>query len=276
METIALVLGAGGARGLAHIHSLKAFDDLGIKPSFIAGTSMGSLMGAAYCSGMSGADIEGYISEKINDRLSLVSEAFRIRPANVQSFLADGGFRIGELNLENILSVFLPNQIEDDFEALSIPLAVIATDYYAEKEHAFQRGSLRPALAASAAMPAIFLPVQIDGVFFIDGSTTDPCPIDTAYGKANHVIAIDVSGGTHGAPNLRPKKIDAMYAASQLMQQSIVRSRSLNFPNALLLRPPVSRFRPLDFFKAKQILEQTAALYEDTKRTIDELLKPRN
>lgn len=61
MVTVALALGAGGARGLAHIHVLEAFDDLGIKPCFIAGTSMGALIGAAACSGMSGKEIKEHV-----------------------------------------------------------------------------------------------------------------------------------------------------------------------------------------------------------------------
>lgn len=273
MGTIALVLGAGGARGFAHIHALKAFDDLGVKPAIIAGTSIGALMGAAYCSGLSGEDIERHINERIEDRLRLISEVFKIGPTSVQSFLTDGGLRIGELNLESILSVFLPDQIGNDFADLLIPLKVIATDYYGEADRIFETGPLCPPLAASSAMAAIFLPVKIDGRFFFDGASTNPCPLDTVQGQADHVIAVDVSGGTHGPANIKPNKIDAMYAANQLMQQSIVRSKAAPFPGTPVLRPPVDGFRPLDFLKAEEILQKTAALREDMKREITRFME---
>ena len=273
MGTIALALGAGGARGLAHIHALKAFDDLGIKPVAVAGTSMGSLMGAAYCSGLSGDDIEAHIEERLEDRMRLIGEVFKIRPASFESFFADGGFRFGELNLETILSVFLPERTCEDFADLSIPLKVVATDYYGEADGIFQTGPLRPAVAASAAIPAVFLPVKIAGRYYFDGSATNPCPLDTLQESADHVVAVDVSGGTRGEEQIKPSKVDAIYGANQLMQRSIILSKAAHYPGTPILRPPVDGYRPLDFLKAREILTKTQALREDTKRQIERLLE---
>ncbi len=272
MTRIALALGAGGARGLAHIHALAAFDDLGIKPVVISGTSIGALIGAAYCAGMSAAEIKKFVQESFENRAGLMGKALKIRPASFSSFLADGGLRLGELNLETILSVFLPEDIPEKFEELSIPLLVVATDFYAETGGVFRAGPLRKAITASAAMPAVFLPVTIDGKFYIDGNATDPCPLDLVQEYSAKVIAIDVSGGPRQSPDTRPSKIDAIYASSQIMQQSLVKQMAKEFPQTVLLRPPVEQYRPLDFLKASEILAETAGLRDQVKVAITDFL----
>ncbi|MEM6940795.1 MAG: patatin-like phospholipase family protein [Pseudomonadota bacterium] len=273
MGTFGLALGAGGARGIAHIHALKALDDLGVKPEILAGTSIGAIIGSAYCSGMSGQEIEDYLVEKFDNPLRLLGEAMRIRPDSFEDFLRDGGLRIGEINLERILDAFLPDQVAECFEAFEIPIIAVATDYYAAEAKLFDAGPVKPALAASAAIPAVFLPVKVGERYYTDGSATNPCPFDVLQGKADHLIAIDVSGGPLGTPTKRPRKIDAIYATSQLMQQSIVKYMLEHSPVAALLRPPVDRFRVLDFLETKAVLEETASLYEDVKRAVSQILQ---
>jgi NTE family protein len=275
MDKIALVLGAGGARGLAHIHVLKAFDDLGVRPVGVAGTSIGAVMGAAYCAGMSGADIEAYVIARFNDRTRLLAEVFKIRPNSFKGFLQDGGLRLGELNLETIFGVFLPDNVPPTFAQLEIPLQVVATDYYAGESKVFNTGELRKCVAASAAMPAVFLPVDIDGRYYVDGSSTNPCPMDTVQGIADHVVAIDVSGGPTGKLTDRPGKVDVMYATSQIMQKTIVKRMQDLYPSTVLLRASVDKYRSLDFLNAAQIMSDTAPLRETTKVAIHKMLDAR-
>ncbi|OWY12872.1 hypothetical protein B6V73_17980 [Thioclava sp. JM3] len=272
MTTIALALGAGGARGLAHIHVLEAFEDLGVSPSMIAGTSIGSIIGCARCAGMSGAEIKDFVLDRVSNRRRLLSDVFRTRPANLETFFEEGGLRIAELNLERILGVFLPPELPPRFEDLKIPLKIAATDYFEQSTTVFESGHLLPAMAASSAIPAVFLPVEFGGHFYIDGSATNPCPLDLVQGRADHVVAVDVSGGTQGQAFGRPNKIDAVYASNQLMQMSIVKHTAAKFPETLLLRPPVDNFRSLDFLHARQILEETKPLREKAKVEISRLL----
>ena len=89
---------------------------------------------------------------------------------------------------------------------------------------------------------------------------------------SDHVVAVDVSGGTQGQAFGRPHKIDAVYASNQLMQMSIVKHTAAKFPETLLLRPPVDNFRSLDFLHALQILEETKSLREKAKVEISRLL----
>lgn len=272
MTRIALALGAGGARGLAHIHALRACDDLGVRPVALAGTSIGALMGAAYAAGMTGAEIDAFVRASFANRTQLFTKALKVMPDSVSSFLADGGLRLGELNLEKILSVFLPPQVPADFAELKIPLSVVATDYYGEKAQAFTTGALCNAIAASAAIPAVFLPVKRDGRYYIDGGATNPCPIDCVADLADGVIAIDVSGGSAGKPGQRPGKIDAVYGFSQLLQQTVVSCMARAHPRAVVLRPAVSSYGVLDFLKAAEIIDGTAPLRDQVKRALGDML----
>lgn len=271
MKTFALALGAGGARGLAHLHALRAFEDLGLKPSLIAGTSIGSVIGCAACAGMSSEAIKDHILGKISNRLSLMSDIFKVRASSWESFLADGGFRLGELNLERTLGAFLPSEIPHSFEDLSIPFQIAATDFHAGKTEVFQSGPLRPAMAASSAIPGVFLPVERRGRFYIDGSATNPCPLDLPQDQVDQVIAIDVSGGPGIGNGLRPTKIEAIYSSNQLMQAAITKNLAALYPKTVLLRPQVDGYRSLEFLKAKAILDDTVGLKDEVKSAIERL-----
>ena len=272
MATFALALGAGGARGLAHIHVAAAFEELGITPSLVSGSSIGSIIGAAICSGMSTDDMLGYVEDVVADPLGVMWDLFRVRPNSLGTFFREGGPRIGELNLERVLEGVLPDDFPRHFDDLKIPLKISATDYYGQCAHVFDSGDLRFAMAASSAIPAVFLPVEREGQFFIDGNATDPCPIEVVQGHTDHVLAVDVSGGPTGDPSQRPTKFDVTYASGQMMQRSIVRTAASKFPNTVLLRPPVNEYMALDFLKGHEILAQTASLKEETKRAVHGLL----
>ena len=272
MSDFALALGAGGARGLAHIHVFAALEELGVQPVAVSGTSIGSILGAAYCSGMSSQEMFAHVDSIIEDPLGLLWDMFKVGPESLKAFFKEGGPRIGELNLERILQGILPEDFPKTFEELKIPLLVSTTDYYGQSATILKTGDLRFAMAASSAIPAVFLPIERDGRFYIDGNATDPCPIDVVHPLASNVIAIDVSGGATGDPTKRPSKFDVSYASGQMMQQSIVRSDAAKHPNTVLLRPPVGEFFALDFHKAHEILEQTAPLKEQAKQAIGTIL----
>ena len=155
---IGLALGGGGARGIAHIHALHAFDDLGIKPHRIAGTSIGALIGAAYAAGMPAGVIEEFVVDTLGNKRLVAGRLWRTRPASFAQFMADGGVRLGQLNAERVVGAFLPLELPSRFEDLSIPLSVTATDFYSGDVLSLESGDLVSAIAASAALPAIFRP----------------------------------------------------------------------------------------------------------------------
>lgn len=269
---IGLALGGGGARGLAHIHVLEALDDLGMKPAAIAGSSIGAILGAAYAFGMSGAEVRDFVLKTFAAPRHVAGRLWASRPSNFAEFRADGGVRFGQMNAERMLSAFMPHMAAADFSDLAIPLAVMATDFYARREVAIESGPLLSALAGSAALPAVFRPVRRDGAVLIDGGIYNPLPFDRLKGRCDIVVAVDVTGGPEGDTSRMPSPVEAMIGGSQLMQQSIIETKLRIDPPDLLFRPPVSRWRVLDFLKARAILDETQSLREEARRRLGDLL----
>lgn len=270
--TIGLALGAGGARGLVHIHILQALDELGITPACMSGTSIGAIMSASYASGLNAREIEEYTRERFADRWKLLADLWKLRPDSVKNFMADGGPRLGEINIERVLDLFLPPNVCNDFTDLKIPVQIVATDYYGHCDKVFNSGPLRPAIAASAAMPAVFLPVKIDNTVLVDGGMTNPTPFDLLKDQADIIIAVDVAGGPEGESGMRPSKIDVMYATPQLMQLTITNEKAKTNQLDILVRPEMGKIRALDFIKTDEILDTTIALKDNFKRDLEKIM----
>jgi NTE family protein len=266
--TVAIAFGGGGARGLAHIHVIEALDELGIRPVLIAGSSIGAIMGAGMAAGLTGADIREHTLATVGRRKEIVNRLWSLRPASFTQAVA-GGFRVGQFNLERILPAFLPEAIPKDFAGLSIPLQITVTDYYGQAEQICRSGDLHQALAASAAIPAMFMPVRIDGRVMIDGGICNPVPFDHLAGMADIVIGVDVVGGPDGDGETMPSRIDSLFGASQLMMQSIIAMKMKAHPPDILLRPEVNRFRVMDFLKAQDVLTATAGVKDQLKAALD-------
>jgi NTE family protein len=266
--SFALALGGGGARGLAHIHVIETFDELGIRPTAIAGSSIGAIMGAAMASGMRGVDIREHSIQVLANRAEVMNRLWQLRPKSIVGVLANA-FRFTQFDIERIIATFLPKEIPATFEALQIPLHVTATDFYGQCELDFSEGDLYSAIAASAAIPALFRPVQRNGRILIDGGIYNPVPFDLLEGKADFVVAIDVVGGPEGDAGRMPGTIDAMFGASQLMMQSIVAMKMKAHQPSIFLRPSVNRFRVMDFLKVNTVLRETSGIKDELKRSID-------
>lgn len=271
--TFAVAFGGGGARGLAHIHVIEALDELGIKPVAVAGTSIGSIMAAAVAAGMTGEHIEDYARRLLMRRKELLGRMWSVRPTSLSEMM--GGLKVTQFSIERILHAFLPHQIPKTFEELHIPLSVTATDYFGHGATVFSEGDLRFALAASAAIPAVFAPVQRDGRTYIDGGMYNPVPFDLLHGKADIVIAVDVVGSPQSAEGRKPTSIDLMFGATQLLMQSIIAHKMEQYPPQILLCPPVSKYRVLDFLKIDTLLAETACVKDELKRSIDAAVKAR-
>ncbi|MBB4348531.1 patatin-like phospholipase family protein [Aliirhizobium cellulosilyticum] len=265
----AVAFGGGGARGISHICIIEALDELGIKPVAISGSSIGAIMGAGMASGMRGADIRDYTVRTMGNRNSLFNRLWTLGPASMRDKL--GGFRFGHFNLDPILDAFLPPDIPEDFSDLKIPLKISATDYYGQAEVILEEGDLRTAIAASAAIPGLFMPVWVNGRVMIDGGVFNPVPYEQLLDLADVVIGVDVVGAPEGDGTHPPTRIDALFGASQLtMQASIALKLKLNPPH-IFLRPQVNRFRVLDFLKAQEILDEASHVKDELKRAVDAL-----
>lgn len=265
--SFAVAFGGGGARGLAHIHIIETLDELGIRPVAIAGSSIGAIMGAGMAAGMSGREMHDYARSCLAKKTQVASRIWRAKAGGFGDMA--GRLRVSQFNIERILQAFLPDAVPETFAELKIPLKVTATDYFGHELAVFEEGDLNSALAASAAIPALFRPVRRDGRIFIDGGIFSPVPFELVEDLADIVIAIDVVGAPDGRARLAPRSLDLMFGASQLMMQSITALKLKTCRPAILLKPPVSQFRVLDFMKVDQLLAETASIRDELKRAIE-------
>ena len=270
--TIGLALGGGGARGLAHIHVIEVLDEMGIRPSLIVGSSIGAIMGAAMAAGLSGRDIREHTLATVGNRTEVMNRIWSLRPATIVDAWSNG-FRFGQFNLERILRAFLPEELPARFEDLKIPLQVVAADFYGQQEHLCETGDLYTAIAASAALPAVFMPVRIDGRIMVDGGLWNPVPFDHLRGRADITIGVDVVGKPEGDRDVMPNRIDSLFGASQLTMASITAMKLREAPPDIYLKPEVGRFRVLDFLRAGEVLAATAPVRDELKRQIETRLE---
>jgi NTE family protein len=177
---VALVLGAGAARGFAHIGVLKVLETNKIPIHMIIGTSAGSFIGALYSYGY--------------DAFELQKLSFNIRQDDIVDFtIPDNGFIKGE-KLADYINHMLRNTL---MEKLRIPFYAVTTDIRNGKEMVFGRGDTGTAVRASCSIPGIFKPVPIGGRLYVDGGVVSPVAVEAARRLgADIVIAVDISGNT--------------------------------------------------------------------------------
>ena len=272
MKSFALALGSGAARGLAHIAVIEALDEMNIKPVAIAGTSIGALIGAAYASGMSGKDIRHYVLTLAHGRGEMRRRVIRAR-AGAFAHLFSGAFsQATQMDAEKVCAEFLPDALPSDFSALAIPLTVMATDLHRRQETMFSSGPLRPALAASIAIPGIFRPVVVDGRVLIDGGTTNPLPYDKLFGLADIVVAVDVFGAPAAERADVPSIFESLYTTVLIMGGAILAAKISHAAPDILIRPNVTVFRGMDFTQASAIVRAAEPAKAELKERLGALL----
>jgi NTE family protein len=270
---IGLALGGGGARGLAHVVMLEAFDELGIKPSVISGTSIGAIFGAAYASGIAGKDLRAHTKEMLSLRFGLVRDLFAARTQSFQSLLNPFAGRNALLDPNALLDLVMPKGVKASFEKLQIPLKVVASNFYDQEPVVFTGGVLRTAVAASMALPVIFQPVMSEGRALIDGGMTNPLPFDLLVGNARIVVAIDVSGTPVPGPNrTSPTAFEALFASAFLFERSIVREKLKSSQPDILISAGTSQYQVLDFLKVDEIFAAAEPAKEKLKVQLDRVL----
>lgn len=205
---VGLVLSGGGAKGLAHIGALKTIDSLGVKVDYIAGTSMGAIIGSLYASGYSGKQLDSIFNslnfdEIINDILPRASKTFYERE-NSEKYAVTLPFDDFKLHLptsiskgQNIFNLLSKLTLHvshvTDFEQLPIPFFCIATNIETGEAVLLDKGSLPQAIAASGAFPSLLQPVYIDDQMLIDGGVVNNYPIDELRAKGmDIIIGVDV------------------------------------------------------------------------------------
>jgi NTE family protein len=272
-EGVGLALGAGGARGLAHIVLLEALDELGVKPVAIAGSSIGAVIGAAYAAGLTGKQLRAHTLGVLRNRTQFMSQLLRARVGRFSDLFSGLGANPVLIDGEKLLDLLWPTQVPDRFEQLAIPFAAVTTDFHGRREALFETGPLAPAVAGSMAIAGLMKPVSADGMFLMDGGVINPLPYRALIGRASVIIACDVTVGPIGLEATSPRPFEAMIGAAQILQSAITNEMLKTDAPDILLIPQVQTFRTLDFFRAVKILEAAEHLREDVKRALAEKLE---
>jgi NTE family protein len=272
MKKIALALGAGGARGLAHIPVLEALDELGIEPAVIAGASAGALIGSVYASGMAGKDIRRHVLSLMHNRGDVFSRLLAARSGGLVDLVTSAISGPGAVNAEKFCDQFLPAIVPDDFAKLLVPLTVVASDLHRRDAVVLSSGPLRPAIGASMALPGLIAPVVIDDRVLIDGGATNPLPFDLWRRDDYLTIAIDVAGEPITDRADVPSAWETLNIAVQVMVHTITVEKLRHGEPDLLIRPKVGVFRSLDFLQASAILRASEPIKAEVKEKLLPLL----
>jgi NTE family protein len=271
MKPIALALGAGGARGLAHIPVLEALDELGIEPVVIAGASAGALIGAAYAAGMAGKDIRRYVLGIAHDRNEVFRRLLASRSAGLVDLVTSGINGPAAVDAEKFCEQFLPAIVPDDFGKLLIPLTVVASDLYRRCAVALANGPLKRAIGASMAIPGLVRPVVIGDQVLVDGGATNPLPFDLWRDHDYLTIAVDVTGEPVAGRDV-PNAWESVNIAIQVMVHTITAEKLKHGVPDILIRPNVGIFRSLDFLQASAILRASEPVKAEVREKIGALV----
>ncbi|MFL6799480.1 MAG: patatin-like phospholipase family protein [Xanthobacteraceae bacterium] len=271
-KSFALALGGGGARGLAHIAVLEVLDELGVRPAAMAGTSIGALIAASYAAGLTGRQIRRFVLSMAHDRAGIFRRLLAARASTFANLLNIGFASATLLDAEKFCDQFLPEEVPQHFHSLEIPLSVIATDLYRRQQSVLSSGPLRLALAASIALPTVMRPVRIGGRVLIDGGAANPLPFDQLRGRADVVVAIDLSGEPTEQRRDIPNPWECLMATVLAMGAAITAEKIKHGAPDLIVRPRIGSFRALDFLQASAILRASEPVKAELRQNLPALL----
>jgi NTE family protein len=261
---VCLVLSGGGARGAAHIGVLKVLEEMRVPVDCIAGTSMGSLIGAGYATGMTIAEMEKLVASISTELL------FKERPPRQEQairrklddatilFGPEIGLRDGELllpkgfvsgiQLETVLRHLAKAKGFQRFDELAIPFRAVATDLVTGKPAVLDEGELANVMRASMSVPGVIAPAEIGSMILVDGGLTNNLPVDVARAMgADVVIAVNL-----GTPLMKREELGSLFGATVQMinilsEQNVQASLASLRPGDILVTPELGAFSAADF-----------------------------
>jgi NTE family protein len=279
-KRVGIALGSGSARGLAHIGVIRALHDAGVDIEFVAGTSIGAVIGVLYAAGQMDHAASKFLGFDWKSVASLLDPVFP------RAGLIDGG------KVADFLRGYIGSRA---FDTLALPLRVVASDLHSGAEVVFATGELVPAVRASIAVPGLLTPKRIDGRILVDGGLVNPVPISTVRAMgADFVVAVDLNHAivegrmarrrplAHGGVPARARVLGALrnrhnthlaqfeswlqeeplpgifevlLGSLSIMQARITEANLRVDAPDLLIRPPLESLRFLDFDRAAEIMD---------------------
>ncbi|RPJ63002.1 MAG: patatin family protein [Dehalococcoidia bacterium] len=262
-----LALGSGAAKGMAHIGVINALNEANIPIDYIAGTSMGALVGACYA-------VDGEL-----EVLKEIALSYNLRKL---TRLLDPKFtfiRVGFLHGGRVEKFLKPLIGDIDFDRCKIPFSAVATEIKSGSEVVLNSGSLLKAVRASISIPVVFVPVNYNGIYLVDGGVINPVPADVVRSMgATFTIAVNVlnkpekhrhlgltgSKKSDKVPSLMNTLVQSLY----IMEYEMVRASMLKAD--ILIEPDVSNIEPYEFYRGADAIQ---AGYKAAKAVIPEIVK---
>lgn len=273
---LGLVLGGGGARGLAHIGVMRVFQREQIPVDLIAGTSMGGLVGALYAAGVPITTVQEEVG-----RLSKLTEQIKLVDVNISS----AGLSVGGRRIYNFMADLLGEDLT--FADLRLPLSMVSVDIRTGREVTLQGGLVIDAVRATISVPGIFQPVDLGDYRLVDGGVLDNVPVDVARTMgATRTIAVDVLPSfSRNMPGMAPVEtglqlpfaplsLNEVYNVIMIMIAALTDSRLREYPPDLLIRPeiPASITLMSGFGRATEIIAAGEVAAEEALPAIRALL----
>lgn len=276
-QRVGLALGSGAARGWAHVGVIRALEQAGIRPDLVCGTSVGSLVAAAYAAGELDRFEQWLLGMGLKDVVGFMDVSL------------GGGLLKGERLMEFLRRNFVDHPIEE----LAMPFAAVATALHNGAEVWLRNGSTVEAVRASIALPGLFTPALREGITLVDGGLVNPVPVSLARAMgADIVIAVDLSADRLGrrlTANARaeapdslvaewirklqenlgglipalssnadkpPSMYDVLFSSIDIMQVRIARSRMAGEPPDAIVSPRLAHLHLLDFHRAREAIDE--------------------
>jgi NTE family protein len=267
--TIGLALGGGSARGLAHIPMLEVFDELGLKPSVIAGCSIGALIGAAYASGMTAKEIRQRAEMLLSNRIDAMRYVFGSKRTRLSDLLSLKGLASFHIQGEALVGLALPDTLPEMIEDLPIAFKVVTTDYDAMEERVFDRGPLVKTVAASIAIPGVILGPKFDGHVHVDGGVTNPVPFDHVRQGMDIVVAIDVTGRPRPPARAHHTNMELAVGSLLILFHQVADLRRAAAPPDIYVSPSLEAFSGADFFRAQEMFQASQVTKDQLKYELE-------
>ena len=284
---VGLVLSGGGAKGLAHIGVLKVLEENGVKIDYIAGTSMGAIIGGLYASGYTATELDSIFQQVdtealVQDYIPRISKSFHEK-RNDEVYALQLPFENFKITMpkalskgmynNNLLSELLAHvRYERDFSQLSIPFACVATDLKTGEKIVMREGNLPQSILASGAFPSLYTPAEIHGRTLIDGGIADNYPVDLVREMgADIIIGVDVQDGL--------KDLDDIRGMSDIIFQISNYSMIAEMPKKIektdfYIKPDIKGFSVVSFNNGKEIIQRGVDAAQQFQDDFSQLGKP--
>jgi NTE family protein len=224
---VGLVLGSGGLRGLAHVGVLKVLEKENIPVDYIAGCSIGALIGALYCSG--------------HNPDTIIKLAKHLKRRHWLDFIVP---KMGIFSGDKVLETTRLLTQKKTFSELRIPLSVVATEINSGREIVFADGDLAKAVRASVSVPGVFVPFQWNDMLLVDGAVVNSTPIDVARSMgAEMVIAVDLAHA--GTVCKITNMFDVIIQSIDIMERQLFQHRQHHCD--VMIRPDIAHVSPSSF-----------------------------